>query len=235
MVYLKSFYAFSRKLKIQTIIGRSLLILTLAFLILSVWQAPDTMTLLAVLSFLPGVFLGIVKGDKYVVTRDSLDVLKKNFPPGFDTRDLYLHLDWVWPTIETHLKDNHLFIIQPDYFLVEDLNEIDWIYTSYGSGRSMYYFFLEIIRKDQRHRIVRLPHTTDMDWSGVSRTKDDLLDLMEFLRRNYPHIRIGYTRERREAFLSGLPWYHRLLERPRFAGARDFIPLNPDPASGRDA
>ncbi len=211
MVYLKSFYGLVEKLKLHSILGKILVILSLGL-----WAAQEIIDLpvldLIILGlFTPGLLIWIVQGSKYSVTRDSLAVLRRDFPPGFDTNDVYLDLEWVWPTIEIHLHRDHLFVIQRDHFLAEDLNEISWIFTTPGGNRYYYLLFLEIILKDGRHRTIWLPHSGDMDWSGIGRTSQDTEDLYRYLREHYPHIMTGYSKARKQAWLKQLPWHRRIL------------------------
>lgn len=221
MVYLKSFYGLIEKLKFHSILGKTLVIVGLVlWAIMEIFQLP-ALALFVLGLFTPGLFLWVVQGGKYSVTRDSLAVLRRNFPPGFDTNDVYLDLDWVWPTIEIHLHRDHLFVIQRDHFLAEDLNEISWIFTAPGGNRYYYLLFLEIILKDGRHRTIWLPHSGDMDWSGALRTRQDTEDLYRYLNEHYPHIQTGYTRARKRAYLDSLTWQRRFLETPRFSGVEE--------------
>lgn len=218
MVYLKSFYGLVEKLKSQTILGRSLVIFAVTlFIVQEIFDLPE-LILITILPFIAGFYLWTLQGFKYIVTRDSLAVLGRNFPPGFDTNDVFLDLDWVWPTIEIHLHRDHLFVIQRDHFLVEDLNEVRWIFTSPGGNRYYYLLFLEIILNDGRHRTIWLPHSGDMDWSGALRTRQDTEDLYRYLREHYPHIQAGYSKTYKKAYLASLPWKQRIIETTRLSG-----------------
>lgn len=212
MVYLTSFYGAKRKKGIQTLIHITLLIIGMIVIYRGLWEEPDLIGIFLIVTMNLLAIISINHDDKYRLVRDSMNVLTKDFPPGFDTQDLYLHLDWVWPTIETHLHQDHLFIIQTDHFLIENLNDIDWIYTVEGRTRFLWFLYLEVILKNGKRRAIRLPHSTDMDAEGMDRTRLDLNDLMKYINEHYPHIQTGITKDKKREFLRSLPWYRRLLE-----------------------
>ena len=171
---------------------------------------------LALICLIPGILLLLLGLAYHPNNVRSARILGRLFPEAKDSGDLAEKADLLLPDIQFLCQAHHLMVFSRWELRVANLKDVQWLYpSSLLNGANLTSYDVLVVcyhnGKRQHWQIPRSSELMPCANEGSLRIRPSIIELSDYIRKNYPDIEIGYAPERELEFLRG-PWWLRQLK-----------------------